>query len=59
METLAFFGDIAGQFMGVGGDIPTPFAEGAEVGLIGPAGVLRMGLPDQFPDSLGNLDFPS
>ena len=58
VEALAFLGDVAGQFMGVGGDIATPFAEGTQVGLVGPPGVLRMRLPDQLPNGFGKLVFP-
>jgi len=57
VETSPFLGDVAGQLVGVGGHIATPFSEGAEVGLIGPPGVLRMRLPDQLPDGLGKLVF--
>ena len=57
VEALPFLGNVSGQFMGRGRHITTPFAEGTEVGLIGPAGVLRMRLPDQLPDGLGKLVF--
>ncbi len=42
VETLTFLGDIAGQFIGGGGHIATPSAKCPEIGLRGPAGVLRM-----------------
>jgi hypothetical protein len=57
VKTLPFLGDETSQFMRVGRHVTTPFAEGPEIGLIGPAGVLRMRLPDQFPDGLGKLVF--
>ena len=44
VEASPFLGDVAGQFMGVGRHVATPFTKGPEVGLIGPAGVLRMRL---------------
>ncbi len=53
VEAFPFLGDVAGQFMGVGGCAATPFTERTPVGLLGSAGVLGMLLPDRLPDGFG------